>query len=380
MTQSDWPTLAERMLQADGPAALVCCQFLVPVEPYNRVIFPPTFAPDKTAKPKKAEAVKNSIETNGTSSKVVPGKSRYNIDVLKDGSKVALIDSVGSQANRMEPMFADEQYQNLVPQIMIQAGEKIINLLEAGHRAADAIVRYSELRKDLERAFRALPDARPLAKLAPTSVIFGVWDSRGTQVKLPRLVASTIRAYDVEELTRSAQYSPPINYVDEDLFDEDYLETKISKQKTGSKFGLYHVPVPAGPGGVLVHGEIRREAILSLAGLRAVGPKGADGDALRCYLLGLALVAMTYNQEHNLRQGCLLVCDNQQKAKWQLVRHDGARDPFEPDHKAALSFAEEAARNFGVEQKPKTFRFLAKLAAKAMVEEDKRRGSQEDQE
>ena len=34
-------------------------------------------------------------------------------------------------------------------------------------------------------------DPTPLAKIAPTSLVFGVWDSRDTQAKLPRLVAST---------------------------------------------------------------------------------------------------------------------------------------------------------------------------------------------
>ena len=41
-----------------------------------------------------------------------------------------------------------------------------------------------------------------LAKIAPTSLVFGAWDSRDTQAKLPRLIASTIRAYDVVKLSR----------------------------------------------------------------------------------------------------------------------------------------------------------------------------------
>ena len=61
--------------------------------------------------------------------------------------------------------------------------------LEAGHRAGDAIVRCSSLQQDIAEAFQAVlkGDAEPLAKIAPTSLVFGVWDSRDTQAKLPRL-------------------------------------------------------------------------------------------------------------------------------------------------------------------------------------------------
>ena len=45
-------------------------------------------------------------------------------------------------------------------------------------------------------------DATAIAKLAPTSLVFGVWDSRDTQARLPRIVQSVIRAWDVSELKR----------------------------------------------------------------------------------------------------------------------------------------------------------------------------------
>jgi CRISPR-associated protein Csb1 len=51
--------------------------------------------------------------------------------------------------------------------------------------------------------------------------MFGVWDSRNTQAKRPRLVASTIRAYDVRLNTRSAVYIPPLDYAAEDVFSEE---------------------------------------------------------------------------------------------------------------------------------------------------------------
>ena len=56
-------------------------------------------------------------------------------------------------------------------------------------------------------------NVEPLARIAPTSLVFGAWDSRDTQAKLTRLIASNIRAYDVRRVKRSAQYIPALDYV-----------------------------------------------------------------------------------------------------------------------------------------------------------------------
>ncbi|MBX6425787.1 MAG: type I-U CRISPR-associated protein Cas7 [Variibacter sp.] len=352
---STWNELADKMLAAEGPAALICRQWLMPAEGHDAVIFPPTFAAAEGG-----------------------GKAGYNIDPLGDPSdpktpRVAIIDTVGSQANRMEPLFKkangeDTPYSRLVPQIEIKAGNKTVNLLDAGHRAADAIVRYSTLGSKLREAFdtyQETGDATLLAKIAPTSLVFGAWDSRDTQAKLPRLVASTIRAYDVVELTRSAQYNPPVDYIGLGLIDGADDKKVLD---AASELGFRHAPAGGTHGGVIVRGEIRREAILSLVGLRAVGPKGPAGDALRRYILGLALVAMIHDRAHNLRQGCLLVQDPEKKPQWELVAHDGTRTPFTPDGNAALAFAQESARAFGVGES-RTVEFDVKAANEALKQQ-----------
>jgi CRISPR-associated protein Csb1 len=185
-------------LTTDAIAAVVIREHLVPVEGPDGVLFPATYA---------AAEDKN----------VFPGG--YNIDPPEGDENVCLVDSVGSQANRIEPIFAKPSYSGLVPQVTIRAGEKSISLLEAGHRAGDALVRCTSLQKTLQDAFKAVlkGDALPMAKIAPTSLVFGVWDSRDTQAKLPRLIASTIRAFDVKRLRRSAQFNPATEYISDDL-------------------------------------------------------------------------------------------------------------------------------------------------------------------
>ena len=170
-------------------AALVMRQWFEPVEGKDAVIFPPTYP----------------IEQD---------KAGYNIDHFEDGTNVCQIDSVGSQANRMEPIFKREKYKHLVPQVVIKAGDdagdREVHLLDAGHRAADAIVRFSTIGPELYEAFDAFQrqgNAEKLARIAPTSIVFGSWDSRATQAKLPRIVRSVIRAFNVQPMHRSAQYS-----------------------------------------------------------------------------------------------------------------------------------------------------------------------------
>lgn len=126
----------------------------------------------------------------------------YNIDPLADGTNVATIDSVGSQANRMEPLFKDDPLAGLVPQIKIEINkDTTISILDLPHRAADATVQSTpDLAKLANDAFENLKkgNAAGLCALAPTSLVFGVWDSRGGGEKRPRLVRSLIRAWRVE--------------------------------------------------------------------------------------------------------------------------------------------------------------------------------------
>ncbi len=312
-----------------GPVALTLRQNLLPVEGAGSVIFPPTYA-----------------------------DIGYNIDTLSDGTKVATIDSVGAQANRMEPLFLAaapgepaNRLAGLVPQVTITYGNnKSVSILEAGHRLGDALIRSSELAKDARRAFSTFldaDDASDIARLAPTSLIFGAWDSRDTQAKLPRIVQSTIRAWDVDPLKRSAQYNPPVNYAELDVFSED--EQKKQEGNTKSLLaqrGFVHVPVSEQHGGVVVRGEIRREVTVNLVALRRL--RGEGGPGMRRYVLGLALVAATVPLDGYLRQGCLLAPDPDELAKWAAVGRDGARAEIDLDEDAAFAFARTAADAFGV--------------------------------
>jgi len=289
----------------NGPVALRLKQTLLPVEE-SRIIFPPTYA-----------------------------DIGYNIDTLSDGTRVVTIDSVGSQANRLEPIFKSESKKPqewLVPQIEIDLGDgKSISLLDLAHRAADAVVQSTpDLLSLIKPAFKELQqgNAGSLCTIAPTSLVFGVWDSRGdTGEKRPRLVRSIIRAWDVELLHAAAQFNSSLKLLVEQQQEQLTDEAKKKKVKLSEK-GLADAPIVFRPetkapqyvngapnpearvlGGVRVKdsGRIEREVIVNLVALRGLrGENKTETEAIRKYLLGLSLVAATADIALFLREGCLL--------------------------------------------------------------------------
>ena len=337
-----------------GPVALYLRQSLVGVEGPGSVIFPPTYAD--------------------------VGDVGYNIDELSDGTKIATIDSVGAQANRMEPVFLASKTggsvnprAKLVPQIEITYGnEKSVSILEAGHRLGDAVIRSTQLKERAHEAFQALldrNDVAPLAKLAPTSLVFGVWDSRDTQAKLPRIVQSTIRAEDVDVLKRSAQYNPPIDYAELDVFSKAEKEKSEGNAKSPlAQRGFVHVPATETHGGVIARGPIRRDVTVNLIALRRL--EGENGRALRRYVLGLALVAASAPMDGFLRAGCLLVQDTDDEPKWRSVERNGQRHRVGLNDGIALSYAEGAAADFGVGESS-TVAFDKKLAQQDIKAKDR---------
>jgi len=340
-------------LSEDGPAALVIREYLMSADGPDGILFPPTFA-----------AVGD-----------FPGG--YNIDSWGGEANVCLIDSVGSQANRLEPIFMEESYRHLVPQILIQVSEEVSkNLLEVGHRAGDALVRCSALQKELQEAFRQSQrgNAEPLAKIAPTSLVFGVWDSRDTQEKRPRLINSTIRAFNVNRLTRSSVYIPPVDYTELGIISEkDKAKAESNAKSPVAQRGFVHYPASGTHGGVIATGGIRRDVFLSLAALRLLRAGNDPEKTLRLqrYILGLALVVFTHPIPSYLRQGCILVADpSKPKESWE-VYPSGDRRPFTLTHREALEYATLAAQAFGVGPN-RSVPFDRKLAQKEVAEAKKK--------
>jgi len=332
----------------------------------------------------------------------------YNIDTLSDGKKVALVDSVGSQANRMEPIFkstSDKREDWLVPQIQIALGDAKkktkarkesdtvnregavitkLSLLDLAHRGADAVVQSSgQLAVNIRKAFtklREAGDASELCAIAPTSLVFGVWDSRGgSSEKRPRLVRSIIRAWDVEVLHAAAQFNSVWKELDEDQQKELQAEAKKQGKKLSTK-GLADAPGVFYKnsdrrilGGLLVNGCIERTVTVNLVALRGLhgsdGPQGVESKIMRTYLLALALIAATAEMDMFLREGCQLRYDGE--GHWMIVPRRGEAAEAKLESQVFKTAAEEGAAHFRARwPKEMDYTFDVAEARKLLATED----------
>ena len=178
-------------------AALRRRQRLQPVGGKGDKIFPPTYPEER----------------RGQGPRHVFERRRVN------GSEVwcVLLDSVQSQANRLEEVLLEAMRQGTikVPHVTVDfrgaglAGLTEITSLDAPHRVYDAILRDSSLngqpfmKSELGvRLAQAKPaDATALLETSPTTLLFGAWHSTGEGggfgAKFPRCLVSEIVAVDV---------------------------------------------------------------------------------------------------------------------------------------------------------------------------------------
>ncbi|MFZ4984437.1 MAG: type I-G CRISPR-associated RAMP protein Csb1/Cas7g [Blastocatellia bacterium] len=337
----------------DLPIAITLEETLEPALGPEAIIFPPTFAVIKGTHPYQIDILDNRLTSQ---------------EAARIGAEAncCQIDGVGSQANRMESKFKEHPFKSLIPQVIVHLTENIAaNLVDVGHRVADGAIRFSGLRDDVTKAILALKDsgnAAPMAQLAPTSLIFGFWDSRPntTLFKFGRMLTANIHATNVELVKRSAQFNPAFDpaaiglasEVPEEEGDQGNNAGKAADGKDPmSKLGLRHVPAVATHGGVRVYGQIVRRTQINLARLRSLAVTANDTIdyeatlRLRRYILGLSLVAGRVQPNYDLREGCLL---HTRKTVSQLVYANGENQPFNWEIADSFSYAGNAATAFGV--------------------------------
>ena len=318
-----------------GNVALVMDQTLQPMEGWHMPVFPPTYPANKDRS--QAHRFDTPYTINETRD---PGSGEL--------IRVAALDSVESQANRIEAAFVEqERWAALIPQVSVTAGDKTLTVSELPHRLADASIRASDMTETIREAFEAYEggDPAPIARLNPLALLLGAWDSRDTRVKIPRALRSEINAWDVDVFTRSAQFSG--------AFRQDELGMTDKQWKQGAEKGFAPSPAVDQHGGIIVHREIRQTATLHLGALQQLD-RASDG--LGQYLFGLGLASLAAARtNYNLRSGCWLV----PAGTGSLVRveNNGTREEFvslDAEVEADMwTFVEKealaAAKNLGIE-------------------------------
>ena len=299
-------------------AAIRCRSTLQPAAGEGTKVFPPTHA-------------------NG-----VYATEKRRLPNVKDPVDCVLLDSVQSQANRMEEALQDAVDRGLfepvgLPVIEVNFGDSIADVrrvtsLQAPHRIADAILRDSLLNgkpfRDSEEGKRvtdsSLANATALFELCPTALVMGVWDSTGPKgglgAKFARAIVSEIVGIDAVVGTRTSSRIDPLQV---------RAGVKVIKEKSGgwtiakddkakgavspSEINHGNIPPDVAVGGVTI-ASAEHTAVVSLPQLRRLRfpIKGKTDprvdDAARTVLASLALVGLTLAAERgfDLRSRCLL--------------------------------------------------------------------------
>lgn len=292
--------------------------------------------------------------------------------------RCVLIDSVQSQANRLEEVVVEAIGKGLltVPHILVdftgrtaEVGGRTYDLsdvgaitsLQAPHRVFDAIVRDSELEGEPflssglgERLQLAKPqDARAIFEASPTALLFGAWNSHGEGgglgAKFTRCAVSEIVGVNAVDGWKTSSRIDPLGIradarVRGSSSDwEVAADTDAAKNtKRPSEIGHSNIAPEVGSGGVTIDYAMHTAAI-TCAGLRRLGfPETRDENAGRTVLAALGLLALTLQGEkgYALRSRCDLVCDG--TAPFEVVHPNGTVDEFEVDAERAVALLNEA--------------------------------------
>jgi len=366
---------------AGGSVALRSRLVLQPAGGAGDKVMPPTYG-----------VADNASNKYATETRVVDGKTETAV----------LLDSVASQANRMELALLDgwESGELNMPVAFVDftiddelADLGRLTVLEAPHRIADAIFRDSLLDGTLFRLSdmgRAITDARPnaatsLYNYSPTALLFGMWDSTGPKgglgAKFQRAIVSEIVGFGAEIGVKVGSRVDPLAieknaavlYEHSDPGQSWTIEvaeaaTDKGKPKTAGKDGrpseVNHgnvtPSIDARSGGVTITHAVQT-SVLSFAALRRLRfPLGTDGAPIpreersaaevaartAVAALGVAALAYQHDVDFDLRSRCLLLPESGMNL--ELLSRDGtAPTHVETDRPSAAALLDTAVAKAG---------------------------------
>ena len=283
-------------------------------------------------------------------------ESRY---VSGEEVECVLLDSVQSQANRMELALLEEWESGEAPLPVISvdfAGDLPkpfrITSLEAPHRIADALLRDSELdgvmfrQSDTGKRLDTLDarNATALFELCPTALIFGMWDSTGPRgglgVKFQRALVSEIVGFHAKQGKKTSSRIDPAQILRNagPVYRTSDGDWTLEQSNTGARNNRGVRPsevnhgniVPSITDGGFTISKAVQTTVLSLPALRRLrfpineGGQSAEVDlAARTVLAAQALFAASLVREQgaDLRSRCLLHATS--PVVWELLDRPG---------------------------------------------------------
>jgi CRISPR-associated protein Csb1 len=249
----------------------------------------------------------------------------------------AVLDSVQSQANRIEAVFT--QYPELVPATRVVYPDTTVALVEVPHRAADPAISYY-FKQELE-SLTSKPEL--LAKRAPTSFLFGLCDIRGGRnIRLTRAIAGDVIIRNGTTRPSASSLSTPFS----NEVRADFAEKLREYGLTGAEIGVEQIPSYSDRGTVdVTQATIERTAVFSLE----VFDRYKSNPALYDYLVGLALVALLAPTSSVLRSGTTLVRQSRKVEVFNDLKPAEIVDENDLFNEV-LEFAKATAKKFDIGQ------------------------------
>lgn len=287
-------------------------------------------------------------------------------------TKVVLVDSKTSQANRLEKVITDaikdgDGMLGVMPHIRVtyatkQTGDQTFFDTQLPHRAFDGHIRVgthdgvstSQVEQYAQARNATLDNLMPLFTLSPDTVAFGGWDSTRSknQLRIPSVSHSEVigvladRDSEDPSIHRAGARVDPvaasISFANKSTREEiievatdlsEGVRSKFVKEGKGSRIGLGAIPPSADDStldGVAITKAICTH-VLSFAMLRTFRfGKGREGDeAIRALIAAMLLRAMAgYNAEPALRANCFL--RESAPATMTLDKRNGVCEELEP--------------------------------------------------
>ena len=336
----------------------------------------------------------------GVGDKIYPasfggGKYAYETRIV-DGQEVScvLVDSVASQANRMEAALLDAWRDERVsfPVMTVDFGKAVdeearylgeLTTLDMPHRVYDALIRDSMNADGVpfvntpvgKRLCNVGASPADLFELCPTALLFGTWNSttksstRGLKVR--RSLVSEMTAYNVKggvsmgTRIDPAQISKEIELVERPSPEFWAFAEKSEKgKKKPSALNHGSVPAESSLGGVTCS-YVQQTTVLSFGAIRALR-LGADRNvALAAF--GILAVALNRDYGYDLRARCTLVPEG--VPSFELVNSDGTVEPVSITSAEAVELFNAATTSIGWEREPARFvpsEKLSQLVAKSL--------------
>lgn len=328
--------LIHHAVRGDGAAFRLRARLQPAGGPGDKV-FPPTYAEGQDSKNK--HTIKYATET-----RVVDGEHK----------PAVLLDSVASQANRMELALLEARRRGEIqlPLLAVDFAESFADLgqitsLEAPHRVYDAIFRDATLGGEAFRASevgRQLTDASPsdaraMLRHCPTALIFGAWDSTGPRGglgnKFQRALVSEVVGIGFAAGSKVGSRLDPLQIsakvpieIPKDDKNNWQVDDKQSKAK-GKPSDVNHsniAPTRDDEAGGVTFEYALHTAVYSLPALRRLRFGDWDAgksDAARTLLAALGILALLLQRRtgYDFRSRCSLVPE--QPAPLELVSADG---------------------------------------------------------